>query len=61
MIMKKTYLRPEIESVNVVTDSIVATSPGAGGDVTDNEEGRPGGRPGIGAKEQQGDWDNIWN
>lgn len=59
MIMKKTYLRPEIESVNVVTDSIMVTSPGTGGNVTD-EEGRPG-RPGRGAKEQQGDWDNIWN
>lgn len=51
--MKKTYLKPETVSVNVITDSMIATS---GGSLTDKPS-----RPGRGAKEQQGDWDNIWN
>ncbi len=50
MIMKKTYLKPVVLSMDVVVESMIATS----------GELKPG-KPGRGAKEQQGDWDNIWS
>lgn len=51
--MKKTYLKPEVIVVNFVSANMVAASAGDG--MTDGDS-----RPGRGANEQEGNWDNIW-
>lgn len=56
--MKKTYLKPKAVSVNVITDGIIAVS--TSGDGVGSGGSRPSGGRGS-AKEQQGDWDNIWS
>lgn len=50
--MKKTYLKPDVVVVNFVSANMVATS----GDVIGDGDSRPG----RGANEQEGNWDNIW-
>ena len=54
MIMKKIYLKPELELVDVVTESILATSliPGNGNE-TDDETNVAVGR-------NRGEWGNVW-
>ena len=56
--MKKDYLRPEAEIIDIITSSLMVTSPGGsteipgGGD--DVQEGD------FGTNKHRGDWGNIW-
>ena len=51
--MKKTYLKPEIFSLNFVSESIIATSPG-GTDIPEIEGGE-----GL-SNRHRGEWGNVW-
>ena len=53
--MKKTYLKPEMISLNFVSESIIATSPG-GTDIPDIE----GGGEGL-SNRHRGEWGNVWS
>ena len=52
--MKKNYLKPEIFSLNFVSESIIATSPG-GTDVPEGEDNKPNE-----TNKHRGEWGNVW-
>lgn len=56
--MKKTYLKPEVLSVDIVVETMIAQSNG-------NVSGDGVGSGGTGGQRpksaSQGDWDNIWS
>ena len=55
--MKKNYFKPEVVSVNVVVEAMIATSNGR-----PEEGGSIGGGslPPIPANERRGEWGNVW-
>lgn len=55
MTMKKDYVKPEMAIEEVVSQGIIATSPGQ----TEIPEIDGPGKPW--AKEQQGSWGDVWN
>ena len=52
--MKKIYLKPEMISLNVVSESIIATSGGSDTDVP------VGGWGDADANKHRGEWGNVW-
>lgn len=52
--MKKDYLKPEMISMEIVTNEIIATSPGNTIPVT------PEVKPSA-ADESRGEWGNVWS
>ena len=52
--MKKNYLKPEVISLNVLCENIIATSLGPG------YEGGEGGEDDFGANRGRGEWGNVW-
>ena len=53
MIMKKNYFKPEVVSLTVVCDSMIAASDG-----NINQHGtKP---PFVGSNESRGEWGNVW-
>ena len=51
--MKKDYLRPEAEIIDIITSSLMQiTSPG---DIPEGEDDLP-----LDAGNHRGDWNNIW-
>ena len=53
--MKKNYLKPEVISLNVLCENIIATSPGGttvGGGADPDEE--------AGVNRGRGEWGNVW-
>ena len=53
--MKKDYLRPEAEIIDIITTSLMVTSPGDISEGEDNQDPLPGD-----AGKHRGDWGNIW-
>ena len=56
--MKKTYLKPEIFSLNVFCDAMLAQSNGDGGTV--NPDTDPDTEGGFNANKNRGEWGNVW-
>lgn len=54
MNMKKNYLKPEVVSMNVVVEAMIASSPENGGHIGG------GNLPPIPADERRGEWGNVW-
>ncbi|MBO5135302.1 MAG: hypothetical protein J6C15_09155 [Bacteroidaceae bacterium] len=52
--MKKDYLRPEVEIIDIITSTLMSTSPGN----TEIPGGNTGGE--ILSNEHRGEWGNIW-
>ena len=49
--MKKDYLRPEAEIIDIITSTLIATS------LTEDDEVQEGD---FGTNKHRGDWNNIW-
>ena len=57
--MKKTYMTPEMEVMNIETVEMIATSFGKDDDNTFNTDG---GDEGVQAgNDRRGTWGNLWN
>ena len=50
--MKKNYLKPEVISLNVLCENIIATSTIVGGGADPGEE--------AGVNRGRGEWGNVW-
>ena len=58
--MKKNYLKPSTELLDLVVSNIMVDTSQGGGDNNTNIGGEDGGGWGDGANRGRGEWGNVW-